>query len=466
MRFALPAILAVTLLAPAAAVAQPTRQVPVDSLIYDLRNPDPVRRREAVVLIGQNKVQRAVPDVVAIAGDPDASVRRAIVATLQALDDIRSLPGLVALTSDPEKDIRESAVTGVTRLYLPRESGIGPSLTRVVNFFNPNADEWADVVIEPDLAVDPTVVPALQARLQDPSDSIRIKAARSLGILRGRAAVPMLVLVMKEDRNTSVRFEAIRALGKIGDTAAAKDVLPFTLSTESKLRTEAALTVGRLHDRAALPELTRLFMKEAALQKRQADAPFRAALMEAIALIADPSSKELFTRQRAHDDAAVRVHAYAGLARVGDASLTTAVSQERLSETDAAGADRPGVRALPLRPQGIPGGSGQGARVAPDVGPRPRVPARAAPGRGRRPRRAVAARGRRAARVDRRDPRPHRRRPGPPGAAGADPRHARPGRPAGHPGARADRRAQRRQQRAAAAVGPLATASAAPVAPA
>ena len=201
MRMALPAILALFLsvLAPAAAVAQPTRQVPVDSLIYDLRNPDAVRRREAVVLIGQNKVQRAVPDVVAIAGDPDASVRRAIVATLQALDDIRALPGLVALTSDPEKDIRESAVTGVTRLYLPRESGIGPSLTRVVNFFNPNADEWADVVIEPDLAVDPTVVPALQARLQDPSDSIRIKAARSLGILRGRAAVPMLVLVMKEE---------------------------------------------------------------------------------------------------------------------------------------------------------------------------------------------------------------------------------------------------------------------------
>ena len=335
MRFALPAILAVTLLAPAAAVAQPSRQVPVDSLVYDLRNPDPVRRREAVVLIGQNKVQRAVPDVVAIAGDPDASVRRAIVSTLQALDDIRALPGLVALTSDPEKDIRESAVTGVTRLYLPRESGIGPSLTRVVSFFNPNSDEWADVVIEPDLAVDPTVVPALQARLQDPNDSIRIKAARSIGILRGRAAVPMLVLVMKEDRNPSVRFEAIRAIGKIGDPSAAKDVLPFTLSTESKLRTEAALTVGRLHDRAALPELTRLFMKEAALQKRQADAPFRAALMEAIALIADPSSKELFTRQRAHEDAAVRVHAYAGLARVGDAALTTAVSQERLSETDA-----------------------------------------------------------------------------------------------------------------------------------
>ena len=335
MRFALTAVLAVTLLAPTAAVAQSTRQVPVDSLIYDLRSPDPVRRREAVVLIGQNKLQRAVPDVVAIAGDPDPSVRRAVVATLQSLDDIRALPGLVTLTGDPEKDIRESAVTGVTRLYLPRESGIGPSLTKVVNFFNPNSDEWADVVIEPDLNVDPTVVPALQARLQDPSDAIRIKAARSIGILRGRTAVAMLVLAMKEDRNPTVRFEAIRALGKIGDPSAAKDVLPFTLSTEAKLRTQAALTVGKLHDRAALSELTRLFMKEAALQKRQADAPFRAALMEAIALIADPSSKELFSRQRAHDDANVRVNAYAGLARVGDASLTTPVSQERLSETDA-----------------------------------------------------------------------------------------------------------------------------------
>jgi HEAT repeat protein len=334
MRIVLSAILATNLLAPMAAAAQATRQVPVDSLIYDLRNPDAVRRREAVVLIGQNKVQRAVPDVVAIAGDPDASVRRAVVATLQALDDIRALPGLVSLTSDPERDIRDSAITGVTKLYLPRESGIGPSLTRVVNFLNPFSDEWADVVVEPDLAVDPSVVPALQARLSDPNDGIRIKAARSLGILRGRPSVAALVLVMKEDRNPTVRFEAIRALGKIGDGGAAPDILPFTLSTESKLRTEAALTLGRLHDRASLSELTRLFLKEAALQKRQADPAFRAALIQAIALIADPSSRELFERQRSHDDAAVRVEAFAGLARVGDASLTTAVSKDRLAETD------------------------------------------------------------------------------------------------------------------------------------
>jgi HEAT repeat protein len=272
--------------------------------------------------------------VVAIAGDPDPAVRRAIVATLQQLDDIGALPGLVALTADPEKEIRESAVTGVTRLYLPRESGVGPSLTKVVNFLNPLSDEWADVVVEADLTVDPSVVPALAARLQDPSDGIRLKAARDLGILRGQGAVAQLVTVMKEDRSPAVRFEAIRALGKIGDGSAAKEILPFTLSTDAKLRTAAALALGRLHDHAALPELTRLFLKEAALQKRQADTAFRAALLEAIALVADPSSKELFERQRSHEDAAVRVQAYAGLARTGDAALTTAVSKDRLAETD------------------------------------------------------------------------------------------------------------------------------------
>ena len=341
-----------TLLAPTAVVAQPTRQVPVDSLIYDLRSPDPVRRREAVVLIGQNKVQRAVGDVVAIAGDPDASVRRAIVATLQALDDIRSLPGLVALDQRPRQ--------GHPRVGRHRRD---PALPAPRERHRPVADAGRQL-LQPELGRMGrrrdrarsrrrlTVVPALQARLQNPNDTIRIKAARSIGILRGRTAVPMQILVMKEDRNPSVRFEAIRAIGKIGDTAAARQGRAAVHALDRlEAATEAALTVGRLHDRAALPELTRLFMKEAALQKRQADAPFRAALIEAIALIADPSSKELFTRQRAHDDAAVRVQAYAGLAGVGDAALTTPVSQERLSETDVQVTDRAGIRALPRRPQ-------------------------------------------------------------------------------------------------------------------
>jgi HEAT repeat protein len=321
-------------LSPAPVVAQTTRQVPVESLVYDLKNPDPVRRREAVTLIGTNKVQRAVPDVVALAGDPDVSVRRAVVVTLQELADIGTLAGLVSLTGDPERDIRDQAVVGVTNLYLPKESGLVVSLNKVANFFNPWSDEWAEVVVEPDLTVDPAVVTALVARLQDPHDPIRIKAARALGILRGHAAVPALVTATKEDRSPAVRFESVRALRKIGDPAVAPDILPLTLSTESRLRTEAVLTIGRLHHKPSLPELNRLFTKEVALPKRQADAAYRAALLEAIALIADPSSKDLFVRYREHEDAGLRLQANAGLARLADAALTTDISRDRLAEKD------------------------------------------------------------------------------------------------------------------------------------
>ena len=63
-------LLAVVLLRSPATAAQ-TRQVPVESLIYDLKNPDPARRREAATRIGQNKVQSATPDLVAAVHDVD-----------------------------------------------------------------------------------------------------------------------------------------------------------------------------------------------------------------------------------------------------------------------------------------------------------------------------------------------------------------------------------------------------------
>ncbi len=84
---------------------KPTRQVPVDSLLYDLKNPDPARRKEAAMLLGNNKVQRALPDLVAAAGDKDPAVRREIIIALDNLADIRSLPAFIELTGDPEAEI-------------------------------------------------------------------------------------------------------------------------------------------------------------------------------------------------------------------------------------------------------------------------------------------------------------------------------------------------------------------------
>ncbi len=169
---------------------QPTRQVPVESLIYDLKNPDPVRRKEAARLLGENKVQRATPDLVAVAQDSDPQVRREIVGALDKMLDIRALPAFIQLSGDPEKDIRDRCIIGMVNLYLPQESGLRVTLNKVATFFNPWSDEWADVVVEPGITVDPAAIAALTDRLGDAEDSIRLKAARALGILKGKSARP------------------------------------------------------------------------------------------------------------------------------------------------------------------------------------------------------------------------------------------------------------------------------------
>jgi len=310
------------------------RQVPVDSLIYDLKNPDPVRRKEAARMLGNNRVQRATPDLVAAASDSDPEVRREIVIALDKMRDIRALPGLVSLSGDPEKDIRDRSIQGLVSLYLPQESGLVVTLNKVASFFNPWSDDWADVVVEPGIDVDPGAVTALRNRLQDSDEGIRTKACRALGILRGRDAVPALMETVRGERSNTVRYEAIRSLRKIGDASAAKELMNYIGYNDAKIRNEAVYTIGRLRHAAALPELTRLFEKENALPRKQIDKIYRATLLEAIAFLADSSSKELLFKEKQNPDDLLRLYAVSGLARIGDASMVTDVSRDRLHEKD------------------------------------------------------------------------------------------------------------------------------------
>ena len=101
-----------------------TRQGPVGSLRYDLKNPDPVRRKEAAMLLGNNKVQRATPDLVVAAGDADPAVRREIVIALDTMQDIRALPTFVSLSSDPERDIRDKCIAEIKNKEVSVREGL------------------------------------------------------------------------------------------------------------------------------------------------------------------------------------------------------------------------------------------------------------------------------------------------------------------------------------------------------
>jgi len=304
----------------------------VDSLIYDLKNPDAKRRKDAVKKLGNSGNPVAVPALVAAAGDTDPDVKREILIALDKMADIRALPAFVQLSADADRNIRDRSLNGILRLYLPREGGIGITLGRVASFLNPWSDEWADIVIEPYTQVDPTAIAALTNRLQDDDQNLRMKAVRALGILRGKGAIPSLVQVVQQDRSNAMRFESIRSIRKIGDRSVAPDLMNLIAYNDDKVRNEAIYTIGRFRHRAAVPEMTRQYQEQVDLPKRLIDQEFRRVLLEALAYIADPGSKGLFISERMNPKDSIRLHAVEGLARIGDTAIVTDISRQWLRE--------------------------------------------------------------------------------------------------------------------------------------
>ena len=309
------------------ASAQTTgRQVSTDSLIYDLKNPDASRRLDAARDLGIAKYQPAIPALLPLTEDPDPTVRRQVEIALEEMGDIRVLPGLVRFTADSEAAIRDRAIQALVNLHLPRANGPTAALVKLGNLINPWADEYSDAIVEPDIPVDPSVVTALRARVSDPEDKIRRHASRGLGIVHADAAVPELLVAVEKDRDPDVRFEAVRALRKIGDASVADRLLPILDLTVDRVRNEVITTLGSLKYRGAVPDLTRIF--EQAKPGERA----RTLALSALADIADPVSRPVFLTAKDEKDVNIRLYATEGLARLADPSLGTTMSADRLVE--------------------------------------------------------------------------------------------------------------------------------------
>jgi HEAT repeat protein len=309
-------------------------QATVDSLMYDLKSPNPARRKEAVNNLGERRVKTAIPEIVAAARDPDTEVRRAVVIALDRMLDMGSQPGFVALSSDADKDIRDRCIIGLLHLYIPQGSGLTGTLDKVANYINPWSDEWAEVVIEPGIPVADSTISALRDRLQDTEGSLRLKAARALGILKGRAAVPAMLDLLRRDEDGGTRYEVIRALRKIGDPTAGPDLAGYLAYGDSKIRNEAIFAIGRLKYRQAVPEMAQLLEKELALLPKLQDRTYCETLLDAIASVADPASKDLFLREKMNPNDTMRLHATEGLARIVDPAMVSDMSSDWLKEKD------------------------------------------------------------------------------------------------------------------------------------
>ena len=206
---------------------------------------------------GHRQVPPGDTGAIAAREDPDASVRRQVELALEEMDDIRVFPGSCSSPPTAEPDIRDRAVQALVNLHLPRATGPTAALAKLGSLINPWSDEYSDTVVEPDVPVDASVVTALRARMSDSEDGIRRHTSRGLGILRDEAAIPELLVAVGQDRDPDVRFEAVRALRKIGNASVGDRLLPILDLNVDRVRNEIITTLGSLRYRGAVPELTR-----------------------------------------------------------------------------------------------------------------------------------------------------------------------------------------------------------------
>ena len=267
---------------------------------------------------GSESITKLAPYV----SDPEPEVRIEAVKALGNIGTARSLDPLIAATTDNDPEVQIRATDGLVNFYSPGyiQRGLSASLKRAGNAVRAKFSDNNDLVIPAYVQVRPEVVAAIGklARGGMSMDS-RANAARAIGILRGRAALEDLYSALRS-KNDQVMYESIVAIQKIRDESAGSRLIFLLRDLNDRVQGAAIETVGLLRTKESVPVLHDL-VKNARNEKA------RRASLSALAMIADPSSKPLFTQYLADKDDALRAAAAEGYARLKDRADLPVVSK-------------------------------------------------------------------------------------------------------------------------------------------
>jgi HEAT repeat protein len=195
--------------------------------------------------------------------------------------------------------------------YLPGyvKHGLSASLARVGSALKSRFTDTNDQVIPAYVQVKPEVIEAL-GRLTHGGGSMdcRANAARALGILRGKAAVPDLIQALRS-KDDELMVESLVALQKIKDPSAGPRVIFLLRDLDPKVQIAAIETTGLLRTREALPSLRGVLTDADNIKVKRA-------ALTAIAMLPDPGSRDLYQRYLHDRDDGLRAAAAEGFARL------------------------------------------------------------------------------------------------------------------------------------------------------
>lgn len=261
----------------------------------------------------------AVPRLTEFLKNPSSDVR---VEAVKQLTAARALDALILATRDNDDEVQIHATDGLVNFYLPGyvQTGFGASVKRVGGSIKGRFTDTNDQVVDPFITPRPDVIAALGALVRGGgSMPARANAARAVGILRGKDAVPDLLQALRT-KDTDVLYESLIAIQKIRDESAGPQIAFLLRDLNSKVQIAAIETIGLLRNREAVPDLMEVL-------GRAKDGKVRRAALASLAMLPDAKSRGVYQQYLSDKDEKMRAAAAEGFARLRDPADSAMIEQ-------------------------------------------------------------------------------------------------------------------------------------------
>jgi len=278
----------------------------------DASSSSPKERVRAAKALGEQG-SAAIPALRKLLKDPEVKVRREAVKSIVKIGTQHSLDALVEATRDADPEVQVWATDGLVNFYVPGyvKTGLTAPLKRAGRHLKSYFTDVNDQVIPPDMEVRPDIIEALGKLARGGTSMVaRAHAARALGVLRGRAAVPDLLEAVRS-KDSGLIYEALIALQKIGDRNAGPGIAFLLRDLDDRVQMAAIETTGLLQNKDALPQLYEVL--NSARNKK-----IRRAALTAIAMLPDERSRGYYTQYIQDKDPLTRAAAAEGFGRLGN----------------------------------------------------------------------------------------------------------------------------------------------------
>jgi HEAT repeat protein len=283
----------------------------LSALIFPAAAQQPVRPKD--VREAAKAGPPAIPQLAGYLKNQDRDVRLEAAKQIAEIGTARSLDPLIEATHDADSEIQIRATDGLVNFYVPgyMKTGLGGSLRRVGTDIKGHFTDTNDQVIAPYITVRPEIISALAALVRGGvSLDARANAARAVGVLRGRAALPELIEAA-HTKNSQLIYESVVAIEKIRDESAGPRIAFLVRDPDSKVQSTVIEAEGVLRNKEALPDLIDVL-------NHGRDIRVRRAALEAIAMLPDPSNRAIYAQYLTDKDEKMRAAAAEGFARLGN----------------------------------------------------------------------------------------------------------------------------------------------------